>query len=73
MLGSIGTKDGTILYYIKYGTILGCPVISGVIGCGQICCTCAPTCVAGVFGTISYKEVMNFFLINLFNLSSTRR
>jgi hypothetical protein len=34
MLGSICTKDGTI-YHIGYGTILGCPAISGVTGCGQ--------------------------------------
>jgi hypothetical protein len=90
MLGSIGTKNGTILYYIWYGTILGCHVTNGVtscdqpkcwltdvglvtkLGCGQICCTCTPICVVGVFSTTSYKKVISFFLINFFNLSSTK-
>jgi len=38
MLGSIGIKNGTILYHIGYGTILGCHATSGVISCDQ------PTC-----------------------------
>jgi hypothetical protein len=29
MLGSMGTKGGTILYHIGYGTTLCCLVISG--------------------------------------------
>jgi hypothetical protein len=36
MLKSMGTKGGTILYHIRYGgygTILGCPTISGVTRC----------------------------------------
>jgi hypothetical protein len=37
MLGSIGTKNDT-MYNIGYGTIIGCPAISGVIGCGQLTC-----------------------------------
>jgi hypothetical protein len=35
MLGSMGTKGGTMLYHIEYGgygTILGSPTISNVIG-----------------------------------------
>ncbi len=38
MLRSIGTKDGTILYHIGYGAIIGCPTISGVTSCGQPKC-----------------------------------
>jgi hypothetical protein len=38
MLGSIGIKDGIVLYYVVYNNVLGCLAISGVIGCGQ------PTC-----------------------------
>jgi len=36
MLGSIGIKDGNILYHIEYDIIIGCPVINGVIGCDQL-------------------------------------
>jgi hypothetical protein len=38
MLGSMGIKDGVILYHIGYGTTLGCLTISGVRGC------CWPRC-----------------------------
>jgi hypothetical protein len=38
MLESIGTKNGTILYYIWYGTILGCHVTNGVTSYGQPKC-----------------------------------
>jgi hypothetical protein len=41
MLGSMGTKGGTMLYHIKYGgysTTLGCHVISGVTSCYQPRC-----------------------------------
>jgi hypothetical protein len=38
MLRSIGTKGGTILYHIGYGTTLGCPTIIGLIGCYQLKC-----------------------------------
>jgi hypothetical protein len=35
MLGSMGTKNGIVLYHIGYNIVLGCPTISGVIGCNQ--------------------------------------
>ncbi len=38
MLGSIGTKDGTVLYHIGYGIIIGCPIINDVTGCNQLKC-----------------------------------
>ncbi len=38
MLGSISTKDGIVLYHIKYGTFIGCPTINGVTSCGQPKC-----------------------------------
>jgi hypothetical protein len=41
MLGSMGTKGGTILYHIGYGgygTTLGCLAISGVTSCYQPKC-----------------------------------
>ncbi len=42
MLGSMGTKGGTILYHIGYAggysITLGCLAISGVIGCYQPKC-----------------------------------
>jgi hypothetical protein len=38
MLGSIGTKDGTILYHIKYGTFIGCLTINGVTSSSQPKC-----------------------------------
>jgi hypothetical protein len=38
MLRSMGTKGGTILYHIGYGTTLGCLVINGVIGCYRSRC-----------------------------------
>jgi len=41
-------------------------------GCGRICYIGTPTCVVGMFGTTCCREVLSFFLINLFNLSSTK-
>ncbi len=38
MLGSMGTKGGSILYHIGYGTTLGCPTMTGLIGCCQLKC-----------------------------------
>jgi hypothetical protein len=38
---------------------------------GVSCCTCTPTCVIGMLGTTSCRQVMSFFLINCLNLSST--
>ncbi len=38
MLRSIGTKDGTILYHIKYNIIFGRPTISGATGYDQPQC-----------------------------------
>ncbi len=35
MLGSMGTKGGSVLYHIGYGTTLGCLAISGVTSCSQ--------------------------------------
>jgi len=87
MLGSIGTKDGTILYHFTYGTFLGCHAISGVTSCGQPKCWLINIgllakfnfsrfvvhvhCVASVLSTTNCREVMNYSLINLFNFSST--
>ncbi len=39
MLKSMATKDGTLLYHIRYGgygIILGCFATSGIIGCFQL-------------------------------------
>jgi hypothetical protein len=71
MLGSIGIKDGIVLYHIGYGIVLGCPAINGVIGCGQLtgirlvtkfnyikaCCTNTPTWVINVLNTTSCRKV----------------
>jgi L,D-peptidoglycan transpeptidase YkuD (ErfK/YbiS/YcfS/YnhG family) len=41
MLGSMGTKGGTVFYHIGYdgyGTTLGCPTINGVTSCYQPKC-----------------------------------
>jgi hypothetical protein len=38
MLGSIGTKDGIVLYRIECDIVIGCLAISGVISCGQPKC-----------------------------------
>jgi hypothetical protein len=37
------------------------------LSCGWISCTSTPTCVASVFGTTSYRKVLSFSFINLFN------
>jgi hypothetical protein len=42
------------------------------LGCGWICYTCTPTCVIGVFGIASYREVISSFFINCFSLSFTK-
>jgi hypothetical protein len=34
----LGTKDGIVLYHIKYGTFIGYPTINGVTSCGQPKC-----------------------------------
>jgi hypothetical protein len=93
MLGSRGTKGGTILYHIGYdgyGRTLGHPIINGVtscyqprcwlsnvgwvtkLGCDQICCTCTPIGIISVLVAIGSREVLSSFLINHFNLSSTK-
>jgi hypothetical protein len=42
------------------------------LNCGRIYYTSTPTCVVGVLGTTSCIKVLNSFLIDLFNLSSTK-
>ncbi len=42
------------------------------LDCGWSCCIGTPTCVIGVLGITGYKKVMNYSLINHFNLSSTK-
>ncbi len=39
---------------------------------GWICDSSTPTCIAGVLIAASGKEVLSFFFINHFNLSSTK-
>jgi hypothetical protein len=92
MLGSMGTKGGTVLYHIGYGgydTTIGCHVINGVTsyqpkcwligvglvakpGCDWICGMGTPTCITNVLIVEGVKEVLNYSLINHFNLSSTK-
>jgi hypothetical protein len=50
---------------------LGEPPLSK-LGYGWICCTSTPMCVVGALGTTSYREVISFSFINIFNLSSTK-
>jgi L,D-peptidoglycan transpeptidase YkuD (ErfK/YbiS/YcfS/YnhG family) len=40
--------------------------------CGWICYTSTPTCVIGVLGIASYREVLSSSFINCFSLSSTK-